>query len=1176
MNKKFFITKILAVGIVILILPSLSLARDIPKEGETKGDYTIKYSVRFDVDDLYFTDANNYKTVIIKDGSTLNDVGKPIIPVKEIKVALPVGMILTDVKITSEKNMILPGLYDIAPSQPPKKIGLKDEMDDIWVEPDQLVYKSNKPYPGRIIEITGQTDLAGQNIGLLNVYPVQYIPSEKKLILYTSIDFQVTGTDGYVCGDYLPRTLSDEGKRKYEQMIKDMVINPDDVKLTMMDYNQPKTLTDIIPGGPYSHVIITPSIQAAYWAPLVEWHTKRGLKDTVVTTETIYANYAGSTNQMKIRNFIIDAYNTWGTMYFLLAGQPSSVPMEYRTYTDTSTPSDQYYSDFDDDWIHEVFVGRVTAEGYTSITRFLNKLLFYEKTPPMSNYILNVGLFGFDADASTPLENLMEIISGYIPTRFTKNKVYDSYTGNHLTAVTNYLNAGQHIVAHGDHGDYNWWGIGYYRHNTGMYSSNVDSLTNTNKMSIVTTLACMVNYMDHTSDCFSEHWVTYNSMKAGLAFTGNTRYGYYYSGSPNSLSGTLLSAWHRGLFYENPNVYILGETIIYSKHVFSTSNPDQNVKRHCEWTFNLLGEPSMPIWTDTPSTMSVSHPSTLPTGVSSFTVDTNVPYAYICLWKGNEVYLTGTADSNGDYTFYPSPTTEGTMYVTVTKHNYLPYEGVATVLQQHTLTINIDPPGYGYVIRNPDQPTYNHGQMVELTANPSQPGWRFDHWSGSLNSYNNPEFIIMDDDKVVTAHFVPAGFILNLEDFPMYQASYPYNEMCGAAVAQMTLNYIWWNKTQNPSGPPLLFNNQQWLYNTAHANNSDPSTPYIDTQGLWRLLQTYKPSPYNLYGYNFNRYQKTDSSSALRMICEWINYTVGTYGGYKPGHPTHVPALVPAYGGYSNWMAVRGIHTDRSAYPLPEELTIYGFWVNDPLPGGIGANSYKTASTWLSNYYQPMQSNDPYNGKYVAICEPPETKEDTRIHIPEEKSRFTSAQRQIIKLVQDQDAKTPEEVKKQVNQWIIQAAIQGAIEHLIPYDSTFTVLIRETTPGTPLFVRSLTGSSYYIVPFIKTQETMMNQRTKVNTDQQTHIVVIVDADDGSFKEASWTQIPVTYPPVSENKAKQLVIDYLLEHGLKVKDQSSLSCDLIHRQSSLYHPEWRVIEKEKNLEFFVDQNWVVKT
>jgi hypothetical protein len=182
------------------------------------------------------------------------------------------------------------------------------------------------------------------------------------------------------------------------------------------------------------------------------------------------------------------------------------------------------------------------------------------------------------------------------------------------------------------------------------------------------------------SDGIAEHFVIYNANQAGVSFTGNTRSGWGYVGYPESLSGQLDRDWWMGLFgYYQDN---LGKALVWSKHHFSTSSPDATLKQHCEWTFSLLGDPAMPLWTDTPASLDVTHPATLPVGSSSFLVHvesggSDVSGAYVCLWKEGEVYLTDDTDGDGDASFTPSPSTIGTMYVTVTEHNYLPYEGDA-------------------------------------------------------------------------------------------------------------------------------------------------------------------------------------------------------------------------------------------------------------------------------------------------------------------------------------------------------------------------------------------------------------------------------------------------------------------------------------------------------------------
>jgi hypothetical protein len=687
--KNYLLRKVVILAILSMFILPLSPAQPFATRNTilTTQPTSLQYTVTFSRDDVLFSSVKGYDVVQLKNGSCINELGKPMIPTQQICIALPEDITVQNVQIIAVTTEELAGRYNIFPGQPAIRIDSFGKYQ-VFIEPDQATYSSTTPYPGSTIVFSYQTDLAGQNIAVLEAYPIQYIPSEKRLTMITSMTIVIHGTTGYICGDYLSLRITESGRQSYESMVKDMVMNPQDVQLHTAP-NQGYASLALPPGGPYAHVIITSDADSAYWSPLVDWHTKRGLKDTVVTTEYIYSHYAGTTNQLKIRAFVSDANINWGTLYVLIGGENSTVPFARRTYDtsrpeDANTPSDMYYADYDDDWTCECHVGRVTADDYNEIPNFINKVLWYEQTPSTTDYPLKVLLIGMDVDASTHGQYLKETISGYIPARFTKTKVYDSDGGNHRTAVLNALNDGQHLVNHAGHGDYNWMDTGYINHDgLGIYSSDIDALTNTGKLSIVTSMACLVNGMDsNTPDTISEHFVVYNPDKAGIAYTGNTRLGWGYVGQPATLSGQLDRDWWRGLFQNDK--YIIGETLSYAKSLFSTGAPDVGLKQHCKWEFSLLGEPAMPIWTDTPRTLTVSHPLSAPTTPSAFPVyvsdaGTPVNQAYVCLWKGTEIYQTGYTDTSGDVTFNIDPATGGTIYVTVTKHNYLPYQGQAQV-----------------------------------------------------------------------------------------------------------------------------------------------------------------------------------------------------------------------------------------------------------------------------------------------------------------------------------------------------------------------------------------------------------------------------------------------------------------------------------------------------------------
>ena len=74
--------------------------------------------------------------------------------------------------------------------------------------------------------------------------------------------------------------------------------------------------------------------------------------------------------------------------------------------------------------------------------------------------------------------------------------------------------------------------------------------------------------------------------------------------------------------------------------------------------------------------------------------------------------------------------------------------------EQLSLIINII--GSGNVELDPDKEFYPVGSAVTLTGIPDS-GWVFSHWSGDLNSQNNPESMPISSDIIITAIF--------LEDF---------------------------------------------------------------------------------------------------------------------------------------------------------------------------------------------------------------------------------------------------------------------------------------------------------------------------------------------------------------------------------------------------------------------------
>jgi len=472
---------------------------------------------------------------------------------------------------------------------------------------------------------------------------------------------------------------------------------------------------------------------------------------------------------------------------------------------------------------------------------------------------------------------------------------------------------------------------------------------------------------------------------------------------------------------------------------------------------------------------------------------------------------------------------------------------------------------------------------------------------GPYNPENYTYSLNVTDYEITTTEINSGGifdFNLTLNHYCInYYPDYKYFTQdawnySGAAVLQMWTDFKGLSYTQGDL--------QEW----GRANNTqadkDAGMPYIDPRGMAETLNKLPLSAHFTVGVHDNT--SAGLSYAMHRVCWW------QYLG---------PGALPTDGYYAKWMSIRGIHTDKN----PHEgqyggygdwgYDVYGFWINDPnsSASSIGANSYKTAAEWTSTYYMeiidPINNVSPYNynHKYITVLEPPEHDADVRI-VPA-KPRLTNAITPVLKektvkvdgierlalveTVEDEDALD-----------VVKAAIDGVSEELVPYDPAFAAVFAKTAAGEPMLVKNDAGKDYYIVPFnvpvkelkpvpkkpveierVKANDVDELERVKLVDKraviepipvepiievENTLVVVLVDAEDGSFKEASWVADPVKYLPVSREEALELVFD---EVGVPAEKPI---IELVYHDSSPYYPDWKITVGGSV--FFVSQDGMV--
>ncbi len=729
---------------------------DVSRDG---GAFQVRYTANFNLDDLTVRSGPLGDVLSLPEGYWLGTPGEPRLPTRTLRIALPAGMRAVGARLLSSVSLELDGAYDVAPAQPPLRMGDR-AADYPPVPPDPAVYGQSDPYPAELVRLVHQSDLAGQPIAHVELRPVQYVPSTGRLILHTSLSLVIEGVDGYVCGDYLPQAARGVAVERFRQRVAAGVVNPSQVELA------PSTapLNRGVGAGDYEYVVITHNTFADAFAPLVAWKTRKGVPATVVTTDWIFnqGGYSGSDPEM-IRAFVIDAYNQWGTTYFLIGGDTNVVTVDIWTSPDLGShgsddiPNDTYYADFDDDWQAEVHVGRCAARDFNELNTFINKVLTYETNPPLTDYAKTAFFTGFDLNqlGSGEGEGMKaDMRDLYLPADWTYRYEYDSEPGEHYGDVIAFLNQGSNLVNHSDHSSTYVMGVGSTNHGDHLDNADMNTLTNGNRQSILYTLGCWAgDYNANT--CIGEAFVQ-NPIGGGVAFVGNSRYGWYVPYDTDGASARFDRYFFRSLFDQNH--WRLGECFTDHKNDAVETN---NYMRYIFKELTLLGDPELPIWTENPSQLDVTYPAIVPMDDGAeitVTVEAGpspVGNATVCLWKEDEgLYVVEQTDAAGVVTFNLPLVSMGELLVTASKRNCVPHLGAITVEEGGPASVVVTTAGAGSVMLDPAAGPYDPGTVVELQAQ-AEAGWAFDHWEGAVESVENPVTLLAYGEKSVTAVFEP-------------------------------------------------------------------------------------------------------------------------------------------------------------------------------------------------------------------------------------------------------------------------------------------------------------------------------------------------------------------------------------------------------------------------------------
>ncbi len=622
---------------------------------------------------VFIEDNEGNTEVIFSESANYNAEGAPLIPHYTCEILLPPGMVVTNIEILSTKfSKLIPNMrIKPASKEFPISIGAPDGYK---VMPDLQIYNSENPYPEKTILGSNTQFLGGHAIGIFTICPMLIYPADETLELLQEITVSVEYEADPEAYDALKLLRSTQ---QVNDRICGFIDNPEDIAKYNTFDQADNDENDIL--------IITGEAMLSAFDDYAEFKTETGFIVEVMPVEDIYTNYTGADNQEKIRNCVIDYYTNYGTSYVILGGD--SDPQSATDYIvphrglyaegEFDIPSDMYYSCLDGNWnddgdnrwgevgeydiYSEVTIGRICADNATEIEAATHKLYMYQNEPVVDDIekALMIGEELNDNPQTWGGDYKDQIAEGTSAHGFTTvgvdedwniNYLYDRDGGwNRQDAFNEFNIEGINLINHLGHSNTTY--------NMKMYNSH---LTTSNFTNNGITRGYVVGYSqgcyngsfdnrltspgNYTEDCFAEKFQTLETGE--VACIANSRYGWYSPANTNSSSQYHDRQFFDALFGED--IYEIGAMNSDAQGDNAGYMNDWGLMRWVVYEANLLGDPSMDVWTAVPTDIAATYPASVPVGVSQIYFETDAANARIGLIQDNQLIGRGLTDESGN------------------------------------------------------------------------------------------------------------------------------------------------------------------------------------------------------------------------------------------------------------------------------------------------------------------------------------------------------------------------------------------------------------------------------------------------------------------------------------------------------------------------------------------------
>ncbi len=620
--------------------------------------------INFTIGDFSIENVEGYQRLITDGAGSTVEAGRPELPVYSTLFQMEPGFTYSaDYVVTASHVISDVTIY-------PFQDALREKTETEVELRDDSFYNSADVYPANHLSVTGPVVMRNLELLSLSLVPFSYNAGTRELEVFDAVDITVSqsGTRDLTLANQMPRS------RVFESLYGSLVVNyePSDRD---EDYQAPAVL--YICGGGSNGAISHPAFQA-----LVEWRHKNGyIVYTASTDET------GSSNN-QIKNYIQDAYETFDPPpeYVGLVGD-SNGSFAIPAFSMNGGDSDHPYTQLDGgDLLPEVMVGRLSVAGATDLTVVISKTLDYEHADYMgNNWFEKAALVGDPSSSGISTIITNQYIEN-IMTNFGMEDVRTRFSGGFSSWMQNQLDEG----------------IGYFNYRgyigtSGFSCTNINNANNGQMTPFVTFITCGTGNFasdwggQSITECFLRAG-SVNNPKGGVAAIGTATSSTHTA--PNNIvdMGIYDGIFSKGIETAAGGLFA-GKLALYNTY---PSNPANITSKFTGWN-NLMGDPALRIWTDTPTIMNADYDSEIGAGSNYLEVvvtdESGNPVEGALVTAVNDddsIFTSVLTDAAGSAIISFDPSVTGQVDLTVNKRNYKPVEGQFDI-ETSGPEVNLDP-----------------------------------------------------------------------------------------------------------------------------------------------------------------------------------------------------------------------------------------------------------------------------------------------------------------------------------------------------------------------------------------------------------------------------------------------------------------------------------------------------